>query len=82
MPTLASNSYVWVVVTQDFQKNVPWNLIATNMTLQERSSEEVFGLVNDRGSPVMQISASINPWPTSGEGQGQRQAGEDGTLLW
>lgn len=69
-PTLASNSFNWVVVTPDYMNNAPWDLSATNTTLQERGREEVMGLVADRGLPVMQpLAASINqaPWPTAGD---------------
>lgn len=66
-PTLASNSYNWVVVTPEYLNNAPWNLNATNKTLQEAGNEEVLGLKGDSGLPVMQpLAASINqaPWPT------------------
>lgn len=52
--TLASDSFNWVVVTPDYMNNAPWDLSATNTTLQERGREEVMGLVADRGLPVMQ----------------------------
>lgn len=67
-PTLASNSYNWVVVTPSYLSNAPWDLSATNTTLRERDNEEVLGLVSDRGLPVMQpLAASTNQasWPTS-----------------
>ena len=66
-PTLASNSYSWVVVTPDYLLGAPWDLNATNTTLQERGSEEVLGLVGDSGLPVLQpLVASINQasWPS------------------
>ena len=67
-PTLASNSYSWVVGTSAYLHNASWDLNATNATLRERGSEEVLGLIRDSGLPVkQQLSASINqaPWPTS-----------------
>ena len=67
-PTLASNSYNWVVVTSDYLQNAPWDLHAMNATLRERGGEKVFGLAGDSGSPMtQQLSDSINqaPWPTS-----------------
>lgn len=66
-PTLASNSYNWVVVTPEYLNNAPWDLNATNKTLREAGNKEVLGLKGDSGLPVMQpLAASINqaPWPT------------------
>ena len=66
-PTLASNSYNWVVATPAYLNNAPWDLNATNTTLKERGNEEVMGLLRDSGLPSLQpLAASINqaPWPT------------------
>ena len=67
-PTLASNSYDWVVVMPDFLNDYPWDLNATNSTLHEIGSKEVLGLRGDSGSPVIQpLAASLyqGTWPTS-----------------
>ena len=81
-PTLASNSYNWVVATQGFLDNAPWDLIATNTTLQQRASKEVLGLVNDVGSPVLQpLANSINQasWPSFGAIVSMQNAVYNGT---
>ena len=81
-PTLASNSYNWVVATQGFLDNAPWDLIATNKTLQQKASKEVLGLVNDVGSPVLQpLAVSINQasWPSLGAIVSMQNAVYDGT---
>lgn len=81
-PTLASNSYNWVVVTPDYLNNAPWDLSVTNKTLQERSNAEALGLFMDRGLPVMQpLAASINqvPWPTFGDIAKMQNAVHNGT---
>ena len=81
-PTLASNSYNWVVATPDYLNNAPWDLSATNKTLQERGSKEVLGLISDSGLPVMRpLAVSINqaPWPTSGDIMQMQTAVNNGT---
>lgn len=81
-PTLASNSYDWLVVTPGFLNGALWDLTATNTTLQERGSEQVLGLVSDTRLPVMQrLAASTNqaPWPTSGDIVRVQNALQNGT---
>ena len=59
-PTVASNSYDWLVITPNYLDGGNWDLTATNATLQERGSIQMLGLVNDMGSPVLQpLSSSI-----------------------
>lgn len=81
---MASNSYNWVVVTPDYLNNAPWDLSATDRTLEERGSEQILDLVSDRGLPVMQpLAASTNQasWPTSGDIVDMQNAAHNGTSL-
>ena len=83
-PTLASNSYNWVVVTPEYLNNAPWDLGTMNRTLRERGSEEVLGLKGDSGRPVMQpLAASINQasWPTSDDIRKMQIAVHNGTTF-
>lgn len=71
-------------MTPAYLNNAPWDLSATNRTLEERGSEQVLGLVSDRGLPVMQpLAASTNQasWPTSGDIVNMQIAVHNGTSL-
>ena len=69
-PSLAGNSYNWLVVSPDFLHGATWSLSAANTTLYSQGNETVMGLIEDKGKPVLQtlsnsIAGSKIGWPHS-----------------